>query len=292
MKTEIEQRTAVGSLIKAAANALAAVGIETALLDAELLMAKAAGVTRAQVLSGYIEAGPAVIARYGEFVARRSAREPLAYIVGHKEFFSLDFEVTPAVLIPRPETETLVATALEVIAGRREALVLDLGTGSGAVAIAIAANTPSAVKVIATDVSKAVLEVARRNAARLGCAGRIEFVEGDCWEALAASESDRQFDLVASNPPYVETASLESLEPEIRDFEPRIALTDGADGLEFYRRIASGIRGILKPRGELLVEIGAGQAEPVLRLFREAGCLEAVAIRDLSGTERVIRARF
>jgi len=292
MKTEIEQRTAVGSLIKAAANALAAVGIETALLDAELLMAKAAGVTRAQVLSGYIEAGPAVIARYGEFVARRSAREPLAYIVGHKEFFSLDFEVTPAVLIPRPETETLVATALEVIAGRREALVLDLGTGSGAVAIAIAANTPSAVKVIATDVSKAVLEVARRNAARLGCAGRIEFVEGDCWEALAASELDRQFDLVASNPPYVEAASLESLEPEIRDFEPRIALTDGADGLAFFRRIARGIGAVLKPGGEVLVEIGAGQAEPVLRLFREAGCLEAVAIRDLSGTERVIRARF
>ncbi len=153
-------------------------------------MAYAAGATRAQVLSGSVEITDRAVARYGEYVARRAAREPLAYIVGHKEFFSLDFVVTPDVLIPRPETETLVAAALEIAAGCPECLMLDIGTGSGAIAIAVAANAPNAT-VTATDISKESLEVARINAERLECADRIEFRRGDCWTLWIACRGGR-----------------------------------------------------------------------------------------------------
>jgi len=283
----LERPLAMRRLVRAAAQTLEAAGVENAMLDAEILMAEAAGVSRAQVLSDSVALSPRAVARFGEYVTRRAAREPLAYIVGRKEFFALDFAVTPAVLIPRPETETLVGPALEYLAGRPQTLVLDLGTGSGAIAIAIAANAPAAT-IVATDVSKESLEVARRNAARLGAARRIEFRNGDVWGALSGAQ--RRFDLVISNPPYVEDGALDALTPEIRDFEPRLALAGGPDGLDFYRRILTGVPDFIRPGGQLLLEIGAGQAARVIRMCREAGCSAVVAIRDLAGIERVVRA--
>jgi len=293
MKMEATEPSAsVRSLIRAAAQMLEARGVKSAMLDAEILMAEAAGVSRARVLaetrSDSAALSPRVVARFGEYVARRAAREPLAYIVGRKEFFSLDFEVTRSVLIPRPETEILVAAALEFISGQPEARVLDIGTGSGAIAIAIAANAPG-VRIVATDISKESLEVAYRNAERLGVASRIEFRHGDCWAALDGGAPMR-FDLMVSNPPYVEDARLDALAPEIREHEPRLALTGGPDGLDFYRRILGSAAKFIRPGGELMVEVGAGQAASVIDMCREAGCTGAVAIRDLAGIERVVRA--
>jgi release factor glutamine methyltransferase len=288
----VEPSASVRSLIRTGAQMLEARGVESAMLDAEILMAEAAGVARAQVLaetrSDSAGLSPRVVARFGEYVARRAGHEPVAYIVGRKEFFSLDLEVNRAVLIPRPETETLVAAALEFVSGQPEAWVLDMGTGSGAVALAIAANAPG-VRIVAADISKESLEVAHRNAERLGVADRIEFRHGDCWAALDGGAPMR-FDLVVSNPPYVEDAALETLAPEIREYEPRIALTAGPDGLAFYRRILGRAAKFIRPGGELQVEVGAGQAASVIDMCREAGCTGAVAIRDLAGIERVVRA--
>jgi release factor glutamine methyltransferase len=280
---------AVRSIVAAAADRLAAAGIESARLDAELLMAEAAGVARAQVAAESVELSPEALERYRGYLARRAAREPLAYIVGHKEFFSLGFTVTPAALIPRPETEILAAAALEFIAGRAHPRVLDLGTGCGAIAVAIAVNAPDAV-VVATDLSKATLELAGNNAARLGCRDRIEFRLGDCWDALAGENV--KFDLVVSNPPYIETAAIAGLEPEISKFEPLAALCGGPDGLDCYRRIVGGVRAFLAPGGALMVEVGAGQADSVMQLCRDAGCGEVAAIRDLARIPRVVSARF
>ena len=263
---------------------LAAAGVDTARLDAEVLLAHACGLSRAALMAGLIiEADTAD--EFRRMIARRAAREPLAYIIGGKEFFSLDLEVTPAVLIPRPETETLVEAALQFLATRHEPHVLDIGTGSGAIAIAIAVNAPEA-RIKATDISKEALEGARRNAIRHRCEDRVEFIAADLFP-----DSHSRFDLIVSNPPYVAEADLDSLEPEIRLHEPRHALVDGSDGLEFYRRIAAESRSRLNPEGAVMVEIGADQAFAVEALFRRAGFSKIEAVRDLSRIDRVIRAR-
>ncbi len=290
MKPHLEQSADLAALIDAAVQALVAAEISTARLDAEVLMAEAAGVSRAAVVSGSLVPDAAIVTRWADFIARRCAREPLAYIVGHKEFFSLDFQVTPAVLIPRPETETLVAASLAAIADRAASLVADLGTGSGAIAVAISANAPGA-RVVATDISQAVLEVARCNARRHRCADRVEFRLGDCFEALRDDNLEGRFDLVVSNPPYVADREIAALAPEVAEFEPRAALAGGADGLDFYRRIVPRVPAFLKPQGELMVEVGAGQAARVIEICRAAGLVEAAAIGDLTGIERVVRAR-
>ena len=291
MKAELSQSStrAVGDILERAAKALADAGIESARLDAELLMAVASGLERIQVMTGAVEFTQDVLSRYQELVARRAGREPLAYIAGRREFFSLDLEVNPAVLIPRPETEVLVAAALEMMAERPRGAVLDLGTGSGAIAIALAANLPHA-QVVATDISERALEMAQRNAKRLGTYDVIEFRQGDCWEAIATS--GYRFDLVVSNPPYIEDGELNGLQPEVAKFEPRLALAGGADGLDFYRKICAGVREFLKPGGELMVEIGERQADSVVRLCRLAGCVETAVINDLAGCNRMVRARI
>jgi release factor glutamine methyltransferase len=283
----VEPSESVRSMIRTAAQMLEARGVESAMLDAEILMAEAAGVSRAG-LSDSVPLRSDKMMRFLRYVARRADREPVAYIVGRKEFFSLDFEVDRNVLIPRPETETLVAAGLEFIAGRPQSRVLDIGTGSGAIAIAIAANVPG-VRLVATDISKESLEVAHKNAERLGVADQIKFRHGDCWAALDGCVPMR-FDLVVSNPPYVEDAALDALAPEIREHEPRLALAGGPDGLDFYRRILGRAAKFIRPGGELQVEVGAGQAVSVIDMCREAGCSAAVAIRDLACIERVVRA--
>ncbi len=280
------------ALIRTATDRLASAGIETARLDAEILLARAAGATRARLFDGSITPTAEVRERFAELIARRVRREPIAYILERKEFFSLDFKVTPAVLAPRPETEIVVATALEFIAGRPEAAIIDLGTGSGAIAIVIAVNAPRA-RVVATDVSKDALAVARYNAERLGCAERIEFRHADCWSALDGGSFEERFALVVSNPPYVRDDDFETLAPEIRDFEPQIALAGGCGGLDFYYRIAAGIRAHLEAGGQLLVEIGTkGQADAVAAILREAGSVATDVINDLAGDARIVRANY
>lgn len=268
---------------------LEAAGVDSPALDAELLLAAATGVDRSKLLSGSHSLDERSIVRFEEFIARRAAREPVAYIVCRKEFYGLDFEVTPDVLIPRPETELLVETALEFLAHRPQAAVLDLGTGSGAIAIAIAVNAPG-VRVAATDISTAALALARRNAERLGCAQRVEFAAGDCWAALPCSHP--KFDLILSNPPYIPSDEVARLQPEVARFEPESALLGGKDGLEFYRRIAREVSSHLTAGGEMIVEVGAGQAAAVALALSDCGCRVLEVLRDLDGHERVVRARL
>jgi release factor glutamine methyltransferase len=288
---ETRAATALSDALHAAQARLARAGIQSARLDAEVLMAEAAGVTRAALIAGAVGPDAAAGARFEAMVARRANREPLAYIVGHREFFSLDFEVSSAVLIPRPETESVVECALDFLAEHPAATVLDLGTGSGAIAVALSVNAPGA-RIVATDISKASLEVASCNARRNECAGRITFLHGDWFGALEHGWDGAPFDLIVSNPPYVSRAELVMLEPEVREFEPRAALLSGADPFTFYRRIAEGLGRWLGREGEVIVEVGAGQARPVGEILRGAGCAKTAVVRDLAGVERVVRARL
>lgn len=280
----------MADVLHGAATLLAHAGIDSARLDAEVMMAEAAGVSRAALITGSSRADAAALARFEAMVARRAVREPLAYIVGYREFFSLEFEVSPAVLIPRPETETVVECALDYLRRRPAGAVLDIGTGSGAIAVAIAANAPLS-RIVATDISEASLEVATRNARRHGCARRIAFQLGDCFAALACGLENERFDLIVSNPPYVSDAELAMLAPEVREFEPRTALMIcGADPLVFYRRLASGLERWMGREGEVIVEVGAGQARAVAEILRGGECPKTEIVRDLAGVERVVRA--
>jgi len=276
-------------LLARATRRLEQAGVERPDSESELLLAAALGVDRARLLTGSFAFDDCSIARFDRFIARRASREPVAYIIGHKEFYSLEFEVTRDVLIPRPETELLVATTLEVLREKPRASVLDIGTGSGAIAIAIALGAPGA-WVMATDISAAALAVARRNADRLGCAGRIEFAAGDGFAALTCSHP--KFDLIVSNPPYIPADEVARLQPEVARFEPGLALSGGKDGLEFYRRIAREVGSHLSGGGEVIVEVGAGQAGQVANLLGESGCRAQEVLRDLDGHERVVRARL
>lgn len=264
-------------------------------LDAELLLARALGATRAEL---FREPGRELsadeAAEFGVLVDRRLAREPVAYILGHRAFRTIDVEVTPDVLIPRPETETLVDVALEELkalplAGpdpEDEPLAIDVGTGSGCIALALAAEDPF-VRVVATDVDPLALAVARGNAARLGLAPRVEFVLSDLFHDVG----ERPFDLVVSNPPYIPADEYVALEPNVRDHEPRLALYGGVDGLDVYRRLVPGAVLLLRPGGMLAVEVGAGQATAVAGIMTAAGAFGTPATRDdLAGVPRVVFA--
>jgi release factor glutamine methyltransferase len=281
---------AIAPNLERAAERLRAAGVELPRLDAELLMAWAAGVERAHLIAREVEMSRDAVARFESALARRERREPIAYITGIREFHSLDFEVSPAVLIPRPETETLVDAAVRFLGERPGARVLDIGTGSGAIAISIAYECPR-VRTIATDISADALEIARRNANRHGVADRIEFRRADLFEPQGGGAPLGSFDLIVSNPPYIEDAAIASLQPEVRDYEPRAALEGGADGLGYYRRIAADARGHLAPGGALMVEVGAGQAEAVRTMFADAGMRGLDVINDLSAAARVVIAR-
>ena len=282
--------SAARALIESAAHNLAAVGIESSRLDAEVLMAEAAGVTREAIVTGSIDLSPAILKKFDVMVARREKREPVAYIVGHKEFYSLDFEVSPAVLIPRPETEFVVTAALSCIAGKANARVLDIGTGSGAIAIAIAVNAPAA-QVTAADISADALAVASRNARRHGVEDRIKLRRADCFDTLDGGAALGTFDAIVSNPPYLDDAEIIALEPEVRVFEPRVALSGGVGGLCILRRIASGASAHLDANGELIMEMGMGHAGDVVRIIVDAGLRVVDVINDFAGQMRVVRAR-
>jgi release factor glutamine methyltransferase len=282
-------RAIVRDLLDDAVATLTLAGVEDAALDAELMLASVAGVSRVHVVMGAIALDEVLRRNYAAFVDRRAAREPLAYILGRKEFFGLDLEVTPNVLVPRPETETLVAAALEELT-QRPAPLLDLGTGSGAIALAIAANAPDTM-VVASDISDAALTVARRNAARLGLADQVVFRCADWFDERDGRGPLGRFDLIVSNPPYVADAEIAKLQPEITQWEPRLALAGGHDGLDFYRRIACDMPEYLGPGGQLMVEIGRGQADAVAHLLHDAGLGAINRLRDPSGIVRVLAAR-
>ncbi len=280
-------RERIKALLAQGLESLRQAHIESPELDAELLLAQAAGVARSRLLTGSFSLNDHIVDRFGSYIARRAAREPVAYIIGHREFYGLDFEVSPAVLIPRPETEVLVEAALSLVSGGAKALVLDLGTGSGAIAVAMAVNAGA--RVIATDISAAALMLARRNAGRHGCRNRVDSVCGDGFAPLSCSHV--KFDLILSNPPYVRDHDIARLEPEVAQYEPRAALRGGTDGLDFYRRIAAEAAPYLKPGGGVMLEVGAGQAEEVARIFAAARWRVVQTLPDLGGHQRVVHLR-
>ncbi|MCE5333504.1 MAG: peptide chain release factor N(5)-glutamine methyltransferase [Desulfobacteraceae bacterium] len=253
----MEEQWTVLKVLQWTAQYFASKGLSGSRADAEVLLAHVLGVERIQLYLNHDKPlAPEELALYRQLIRRRTSFEPVQYIVGRQEFWSLPFEVTPDVLIPRPETEVLVERALELI-GSRPALVLDLGTGSGAIAVALA-HERSEVRVLATDLSYPALAMAKRNARRNGVADRISFALSDLFDALA----DRPlFDVIASNPPYISEADFPGLAPEITRHEPHCALRAGLQGLDIVRSIIAQFRSRLKPGGSLLMEIGQGQAD-------------------------------
>jgi release factor glutamine methyltransferase len=270
-----------------AASFLAARGVEKARLDAEVLLADVLGFDRVGLFAAR---RPGLDDRerraFDALLARRARREPLQHVRGVQEFFSREFLVDRRVLVPRPETEILVEVALDLARPFRDATVLDLGCGSGVVAITIALELPCAA-IFASDVSSDAVEVARENARRLNLADRIELGCGD----LLAAVRGRRFDLVVSNPPYVPRVELERLAPEVRDYEPRIALDGGEDGLDFYRRLAPAVGDVLAEEGMVVMEIGHQQSNGAAEIFAAAGFRVVRTERDLAGIERVLVVR-
>jgi release factor glutamine methyltransferase len=277
-----------GELIAWAAERLTAAGAETAHLDAEVLLAHVLRVNRAALHARPERLVPAAAARaFEDAIGRRQQREPLAYIVGHKEFWSLDFEVTQDVLVPRPETEGVVEIATGLLRALEVArpTVCDVGTGSGCIAVAIAKEVSDAA-VIATDVSLAALEIAGRNARHHGVEARVEVISSDLFSGL----NDRRFDLVVANPPYVEQGAIASLAPEVRR-EPAVALNGGADGLQTIRRLIPAAAEHLSAAGWLVMEIGATQGSAVEELARAAGLTDIRVDNDDAGLPRILVAR-
>ena len=231
-----------------------------------------------------LEAAAPDAATLARWVARRARREPVSHILGRRAFWTLEFEVGADVLDPRPETETLVAAALEAMLP--DARILDLGTGSGCVLISLLHERPSATGV-GTDLSEPALAVATRNAQRAGVAARAAFRHAD-WFAGLANDMAGKFDLIVSNPPYIAEAEMDDLSPEVRLWEPRLALTPGGDGLDAYRAIAAGAARHLRPGGRILLEIGPTQAQAVGDLLRSAGFQDIHVRPDLDGRDRVV----
>ena len=280
--------TTIHARVAAAREQLRAAGISSdeADIDARLLAAHVLGWTTERYFTDSVEAPPhGFDSQFDALVARRIAREPFAYIVGHEEFWGLEIIVSPAVLIPRPETELIVEAATELIARDSHAAVADVGTGSGCLAAAIARERPH-VTIVATDVSPAALEIAQRNAERLDVAGRITFRCTDLLDGIG----DR-FDLIVSNPPYVRDRDHAGIQPEVR-FEPAEALYAGDDGLDLVRRLILQAQDRLKPGGALIFEFGFWQAHTVSELISAAAGLKMVALRDdLQGIPRIAIAQ-
>jgi release factor glutamine methyltransferase len=275
-------------LVARIAARLAAAGVENARSEAWLLLAAATGRERAALMAGAPETlGAEQQANLDELVRRRLAREPLAYVLGEKEFWSLRFKVGPAVLIPRPETETVVEAVLAQLPERDRPLrLLDLGTGSGCLLLALLSELPHATG-LGVDDSSAALALAGRNAERLGLAARADFRQGRWGAGLR-----EPFDVIVSNPPYVAERDWDGLQPEIRQFEPKAALVAGSDGLAAYRALAPECARLLAQGGVCALEIGFGQGDAVAALLATQGLMLTERRRDLAGIERCLVARI
>jgi release factor glutamine methyltransferase len=270
----------IRDLLHDAAARLSAAGVPGARLDARILLAHAMGVTRDELIAASRQPMADEASQFASLLARRLAREPVAYITGRKEFWSLDFAVGPGVLVPRPDTETLVEAAIALFADRHAALrIADLGTGSGAILVALLKELPGA-RGIGFERSGQALTFARANLESHGLAARGEIAAED-WNTASGP-----FDLVVSNPPYIPTADIDGLEPEIRLYEPRAALDGGPDGLDAYRNLSSLLPDLLCPGGTALLELGEGQTQRVKSLFQ--GLQVRQIVPDLAGISRVL----
>lgn len=280
----------IGGVYRQTVQRLQTGGIEEAEIEAALLLGHLFGLSRSQlVLADGQPVSAATQLQLEQLLTRRLRREPLAYILGEWEFWSLAFEVTPAVLIPRPETELLLETALEVLKTGPEAVqLLDLGAGSGAIPIVLARELPLS-SIYSLDCSLAALAVAVRNANRHGVADRVRFLASD-W--LRGIRRTPLFDAVISNPPYIDSLALKDLQPEVRAFEPRLALDGGRGGLEIIERLSRDISDVLKPGGWLFLEIGFDQGERAAVIFEEAGRYREIRVhRDYAGHSRILQAQ-
>lgn len=259
-------------------------GIDQPVIDARLLLEAAAGVTRVEIITDpHRMLTTAQMEAYDGYIERRVRREPVSHILGRKGFWKIMLGVTKDVLTPRPDTEVIVDEALKAFPEHMAFRVLDLGVGSGAILLALLAERPAA-KGLGVDISEEALAVARENAANLDLDGRVALLRGD-W---TAGLGDGSFDLVVSNPPYIATGEIETLDPEVRDHEPRIALDGGPDGLDPYRVLAPEIMRVLKDGGMFAVEIGHTQSAQVEALFRAAGAKGVRTIKDLALRDRVV----
>ena len=261
-------------------------GIASPRLDAELLVAKALGTDRVGL---YLDLNRPLVdqerSAIRPLVARRREREPVAYILGHRDFYGRRFKVTPDVLIPRPDTETLVEHALECIPEDAPCRVLDVGTGSGAIAVTIAAERPLA-QVTATDISEAALKVASENAERLEVAGRIRFDRANLLSGAG------QYDVIVSNPPYITVSEMKTLQAEVREYEPVTALEAGEDGLDVVRALLATAEPVTANGAQMLIEVGSGQASAVVDFAAEHTAWQLVAVYpDLNRIERVVHLR-
>lgn len=259
-------------------------GIDQPAIDARLMLEVAAGVSRTDIITDpYRELTAEQVATLDEYLERRARREPVSHIIGRKGFWKILLSVTKDVLTPRPETEVIVDEVLKAFPETMAFNLLDLGVGSGSMLMAILAERPAA-KGLGIDISEEALAVARENAANLDLDNRLALMRGDWTTGLG----DASFDVVVSNPPYIPTADIETLQPEVRDHEPRLALDGGPDGLDAYRALAPEILRVLKPGGLFCVEIGFDQSAAVEALFNEAGAQNVRTVKDLSTHDRVV----
>jgi release factor glutamine methyltransferase len=273
----------IGAILKWSEQYFGSHGAETPRLDAEVLLSHLLGEKRIYLYVHFDQPLTAdELARYKEMVKRRTAGEPVAYICGEKEFMGLTFKVTPAVLVPQPDTETLVEAAIGRLRGKNSPRIADICTGSGAIALALAHYLPET-SVAATDISADALEIAKQNAEALNLSERVQFFEGDLLAPLAGET----FDAIVSNPPYIPGADIESLPREVRA-EPRLALDGGADGLDFYRRLVGESAALLNDGGFLAVECGDTQAGAIAEMAAAGGFGKTEIVRDLADKERVV----
>jgi release factor glutamine methyltransferase len=276
--------TTLVSAWKAARARLESAGVEGPVIDARLLVEAASGASRIDIITDpRRELTDDQERALEELVARREKREPVSHILGVRGFWKIMLKVTPDVLTPRPDTESLLDVVLPRIPVDRAVSVLDLGVGSGAILLALLAERPAA-RGLGVDVSAEAVAVARENAANLGLGARVALLRGD-WTAGLASES---FDVVVANPPYIPSSEIEGLAPEVRDHEPWLALDGGADGLDAYREIAPQVMRVLRAGGVFAVEIGLGQAPAVQALFEEAGAVNVSVHDDLTVRPRIV----
>jgi release factor glutamine methyltransferase len=280
-------------VIKRSSEFLAKKSVDSPRLQTELLLAHLLKLPRMQLYLNFERVlAEAELKNFRELIKRRGQREPLQHIIGSTSFCGLEIEVNRQVLIPRPETELLAERGWKYLneistPNPQPSVAFDWGTGSGCLAIALAVNCPLA-QVYASDLSAEALEVARRNAARHGVAERIQFLHGDGFAAVPAGT---QFDLIISNPPYIPTLDIETLEPEVRDYDPRQALDGGLDGLDYYRRFAREARHSLKPHGKVMLEFGDGQAERIREIFGQQNWIVEAIAEDYTQRPRFVIAR-
>ena len=275
----------IGSILKWTEQYFGTRGIDSPRLDAEVLLSHVLGKERIYLYVHFDEPLEAPeLAAYREYIKQRVARQPVAYIIGRREFMGLSFKVTPAVLVPQPDTEILVQAALDRLAAKPAARIADIGTGSGAIVLSLLYYRKE-LQASAVDISADALAVAAENAASLGVAERVMFCEGDLLAPLAG----QQFDAIVSNPPYIPTADIAGLAPEVRTAEPMGALDGGADGLVFYRRLVADAPALLVSDGFLAMEVGIHEAAPVAALAQASGAFARTEVlKDLAGIERVV----